>query len=240
VVIAIIAILAALLLPALAKAKDSAKAILCSNNLKQLALECQIYEKDYGCLPLGGRNEGGGATLSWDDYLGLSGADGRKLPMSEAIKNAGVTDERYVSKIYYCPGSKNPWRRNQGWTRSYAANEGGKSSPNKNSPDGLAGVMGINVDKTPFGWSVKMLEIHAPSTTILLGPRTNGDRFENMIGGYYCVLSPDFIDHHLENIGHHGTLRDNYAFCDGHVKNMKYHQTNPHSSNNMWTRADND
>lgn len=51
VVIAIIAILAALLLPTLSKAKDQAKNAMCLGNLKQLELCVHLYTCDYGdCL----------------------------------------------------------------------------------------------------------------------------------------------------------------------------------------------
>jgi prepilin-type N-terminal cleavage/methylation domain-containing protein/prepilin-type processing-associated H-X9-DG protein len=51
VVIAIIAILAALLLPSLARSKEAARGVACANNMRQLGIGCMVYEGDVGRLP---------------------------------------------------------------------------------------------------------------------------------------------------------------------------------------------
>lgn len=51
VVIAIITILASLLLPALARAKEHSRAAICSNNLHQIGLATGAYTGDFGRIP---------------------------------------------------------------------------------------------------------------------------------------------------------------------------------------------
>jgi type II secretory pathway pseudopilin PulG len=66
VLIGVIAILAAMLLPALARAKERAQRISCVNNLKQVGLACRLWENDNGDhYPAGQTAAKGG----WKDIL---------------------------------------------------------------------------------------------------------------------------------------------------------------------------
>ena len=65
VVIAIIAILAAILFPVFAQAREKARAVSCLSNLKQIGLACMMYVQDYeetypsGWMPSGSSGPAG-------------------------------------------------------------------------------------------------------------------------------------------------------------------------------------
>ena len=67
VVIAIIAILAAILFPVFAKAREKARQASCLSNAKQLALACLQYSQDYDeCLPMARHQSN--ATNAWQGW----------------------------------------------------------------------------------------------------------------------------------------------------------------------------
>src|SRR5262245_53437185 len=80
VVIAIIAVLIALLSPAVQVAREAARRIQCTNNLKQLGLALHNYEGVASVLPPPLILGGSGTTVTW--YGGWS-IHGRLLPFSE-------------------------------------------------------------------------------------------------------------------------------------------------------------
>jgi Tfp pilus assembly protein PilE len=103
VVIAIIAILAAMLLPALSKAKTKAQGIQCMSNLKQLQLACLMYPDDNnGILAPSGDNNDIAWVMGWLDFAANNPAnydlklltDPKYAMFANYIKNAGV---------YKCP-----------------------------------------------------------------------------------------------------------------------------------------
>jgi prepilin-type N-terminal cleavage/methylation domain-containing protein len=98
VVIAIIAILAAMLLPALARAKEKAKGIQCISNLKQAGIALQIYMDDNKQTLPG--PVWAGARASYDK----NSSDELIYFLASNLAQPAPAAQTVVAKVFVCPG----------------------------------------------------------------------------------------------------------------------------------------
>lgn len=116
IVIAIIAILASMLLPALNKARERAKATQCIGNLKQVTTACLMYADDYKGILTAPQLR---ANYFWSNLF----ADFRYLP---------------ANNVYLCPNQevKRPWKNNSDALYTYGLNRNIERD-NRDNPGGF-------------------------------------------------------------------------------------------------------
>jgi prepilin-type N-terminal cleavage/methylation domain-containing protein/prepilin-type processing-associated H-X9-DG protein len=167
-VIAIIAILAAILLPALSSARERSRGIYCLNNTRQLTLAWQLYADDHeGLLPynIGMAGSSFRTNINWvNDVMtwDLSSDNTNQATITQASLGQYVVGQ---TAIYHCPSdlTLSSIQSAAGWSeriRSYSMNA-------LVGNPGTFLVNGVNVNDPDYIQFLKMEQIPSPTEVFI-------------------------------------------------------------------------
>jgi prepilin-type N-terminal cleavage/methylation domain-containing protein/prepilin-type processing-associated H-X9-DG protein len=210
VVIAIIAILAAILFPVFAQARDKARGTACLSNAKQQALAIHMYAQDYDeTLPLVYYGEWGTKPQPAGHFPWLK-------VLMPYVKNKGV---------YTCPSLASAH-----WDTLAGAYGKG---PDYEFPSVVGYGFNLLMDKKPLA------AMQAPASTIAIAETRYyppGDKRYNGAWGWYFAYAPDpkSVDADTKRTWSELLIADrhnngnNVCFADGHAKFLRWSViTNP-------------
>ena len=216
VVIAIIAILAAILFPAFARARENARRTSCQSNLKQMGLGALQYTQDYD------------ETLFRSFYGTMGNSDASNYKWMDAI-----FPYIKIEQLFTCP-SDSASNSRYIYHSKPEANVGPTAGQNYGSY-GLNGAYGSVVTdaytppRSATGLLVSLSQMATPSTTVWVTDNNNAVSTVNTGGsqGFFWgspVANPSIstsTPRQLQNIVERHLDTTNVLFCDGHVKALK-------------------
>lgn len=205
IVIAVIAILASLLLPALSKAKESASSIYCKNNLKQLGICMTIYEGNFNTLPASMTHDG-------TKYRGWTGRlhDADLLQVSWKAYYLAIAGN---CEVLNCPSNPDVYATvDCGY--DFEIFNYGMNTRLCTRID--ASLHFIDTERAPYFY--RSNQIAKPSTRIFLGDATymNLDGTKEVRETHGCAIFPH-------------ANKSNYYFLDGHVDNYSRNEMKNYS-----------
>jgi prepilin-type N-terminal cleavage/methylation domain-containing protein len=229
VVIAIIAILAAMLLPALAKAKQKAQAATCLNNQKQLALAWMMYADDSqgGIINFDTVTNGTG-DLPWrwatppnaPGTIGLSAKDKEIALLQAGYQQGGLYQYAPNVNVLHCPADA----RFDVPVNATVVTTGSGPPPGTfayGSYSGAGGLNGFTYESAPLK---KQSAIIHPSERFLW-IEENDPRGENKgPWGMHAPTPPAFTDAiFVDSVAAwHGGATSSFNWADGHADNHKW------------------
>jgi len=209
VVIAIIGVLAALLLPALAKAKGKARSVQCRNNLKQWTMAFTMYHQDHLYIPREGNLTNGTVRLNnWASVYAHRDVWYNALPpniQQPSARDYASQSSRarfYEDRVFHCPSAKFPAGvdRNGDALFSLAMNSKLIMPPAKGPR-----------------WSIRFDSIVKPSATIaFLDARV--DRAERKVDELQIESDLGQPSASASRFAARHNRAGNLSFCDGHVE----------------------
>jgi len=223
VVIAIIAILASILFPVFARAREQARKAVCQSNLKQIGIAVMMYTQDYDeSFPFAAN--GGATSTSSNRWYDVVNPYVKSKQQVWNCRTAGPLS-RYGGSNGYTNGG-------------YAYNVAG-SSYNRNPYTGVAiagygdgfGFTGGSNPQTPTMESVTLAMVEEPSSTVLASDpcsMTSADfqyRAEFLYAwssiSYLPMLHGGPFDQSAATLNANPSGGGNYLFADGHVKYLQ-------------------
>jgi prepilin-type N-terminal cleavage/methylation domain-containing protein/prepilin-type processing-associated H-X9-DG protein len=217
VVIAIIAILAAILFPVFAQAREKARSISCLSNGRQIGLALMLYVEDYDeTYPQEHPSDGNPAVD--DDQGQLENID-YGSPFDKILPYVASTNSA-KTQLYICPDDPDP----HGKQLLDASGNCIGSSPLSPPPGPLSSYL-LNAY---FLFGATMATVNVPAQTIYVSERRDGFcdvHYHPWLGEIEIPTGPADITDPIALSATRHTQGSNYIYSDGHAKWMRFEST---------------